>query len=341
MIFMSFQRQRGLSLVELMVAMALSLLLMLGVVQIFLSSKQTYNTNNALSRVHENGRFAMQLIAPDIRNAGYKGQCLGEPNNLLDTSDDMFSLSDPVEGWEGSKNEQHAHLVGKNRLAGTDSIFVKFAAGAGNFNGDTSNATSTPNLGVSETSTGIPAGTITLVSDALGCDIFQNTNNEQASVLQQSGGNVKPGNKGKDAGGNYWSHEYTSEMEILTLQNLLFYVRDNGERPPSLVRSRLTVAGTEAKFINEELVEGIRDMQIRYGITNGINKQVLEYRDADKVTNWENVASVRIELLVVSSDTNVTQEQQTVRFNDQDVAIDNRRLAQVFTSTIGIRNRLP
>lgn len=335
------QRQRGLSLVELMVAMALSLLLMLGVIQIFLSSKQTYNTNNALSRVQESGRFAIQLIVPDIRNAGYKGQCLGEPNRLLDTTDDMFSLSDPVEGWEGSENEQHTHLTGKSRRAGTDSIFVKFAAGTGNFNGDNNNATSTPKLGVTETSTGISAGTITLVSDALGCDIFQNTNNEQASVLQQSGGNVEPGNKGKDSAGNYWSHNYTDEMEILTLQNTLFYVRDNGGRPPSLVRSRLTVTGTEATFISEELVEGIQDMQIKYGITNGANKQVFEYRDADEVTNWENVAAVRIELLAVSDAANVTPENQIVRLNGTDVTIAERRLAQVFTSTIGIRNRLP
>ena len=51
-------RQSGLSLVELMIAITLSLLLIAGVLQIFLSSKQTYSTNNALSRVQESGRFA-------------------------------------------------------------------------------------------------------------------------------------------------------------------------------------------------------------------------------------------------------------------------------------------
>lgn len=42
------KRQAGLSLVELMIAITLSLLLIAGVLQIFLSSKQTYATNNAL-----------------------------------------------------------------------------------------------------------------------------------------------------------------------------------------------------------------------------------------------------------------------------------------------------
>ena len=69
------KQQTGLSLIELMVAMVLSLLLILGVLQIFLSSKNTYTTNQGLSELQESGRFALDLMARDIRNASYKGQC--------------------------------------------------------------------------------------------------------------------------------------------------------------------------------------------------------------------------------------------------------------------------
>lgn len=339
MMFMSFQRQRGLSLVELMVAMALSLLLMLGVIQIFLSSKQTYSTNSALSRVQENGRFAMEFLISDIRNIGYKGQCLGEPRNHLNTTDELFTLKNPIEGWEGkgSSDEQHAHLVGKGRLAKTDSIFIKFAGGEENFHGSSGNQTNTPQLGIDK-ATGITAGNIILVSDALGCDLFQSANNAESKNLQKSGSNVTPGNKSQD-----WSHKYTSEMEVLTLQNSFYYIREHADRLPSLVRNRLKANASNAQYADEELVEGVQDMQITYGITSGPSRQVTEYKSADEITTteWESVASVRIELLVVSSDTNVTQEQQTIHFDGEDVAIAERRLAQVFTSTIGIRNRLP
>ncbi|WP_339080122.1 PilW family protein [Pseudomonas sp. TMP9] len=63
--------QLGLSLVELMVAMALGLLLMTGVVQVFLSSRQTYAANEAMGRLQENGRFALEFIARSARLAGY------------------------------------------------------------------------------------------------------------------------------------------------------------------------------------------------------------------------------------------------------------------------------
>jgi type IV pilus assembly protein PilW len=37
----------------------------------------------------------------------------------------------------------------------------------------------------------------------------------------------------------------------------------------------------------------------------------------------------------------VTPENQVIDFNGAAVTIENRRLAQVFSTTIGIRNRLP
>lgn len=65
------RRQGGLSIVELMVALVISLLLMTGVIQVFLSSKQTYASNEAASRLQENGRFALEFIAQSARHAGY------------------------------------------------------------------------------------------------------------------------------------------------------------------------------------------------------------------------------------------------------------------------------
>lgn len=63
--------QHGLSIVELLVALVISLLLMTGVIQVFLASKQTYASNEAASRLQENGRFALEFIAQSARHAGY------------------------------------------------------------------------------------------------------------------------------------------------------------------------------------------------------------------------------------------------------------------------------
>ena len=51
--------QRGFTLVELMVALAVSLLLLAGVIQVYLSSKQAYRVQDNVARIQESGRLAM------------------------------------------------------------------------------------------------------------------------------------------------------------------------------------------------------------------------------------------------------------------------------------------
>lgn len=69
--FRVFRRQRGMTLVELMIASVLSLFLMAGVIQLFLGTRQIYRFLDALSRLQENGRFALNVMAADIRMAGF------------------------------------------------------------------------------------------------------------------------------------------------------------------------------------------------------------------------------------------------------------------------------
>jgi len=63
--------QKGLSLVELLVAMLLGLILTGGALQMMLSSQEIYQTTDTLSRIQENGRFTLNFLAKDIRMAGY------------------------------------------------------------------------------------------------------------------------------------------------------------------------------------------------------------------------------------------------------------------------------
>ncbi len=67
--------QTGISLIEIMIALLIGAFLIGGVLQIFIGSKQTYRMQENLSRLQENGRFAMDFLAKDIRMAGYRA-CL-------------------------------------------------------------------------------------------------------------------------------------------------------------------------------------------------------------------------------------------------------------------------
>ncbi|MCX7563984.1 PilW family protein [Xanthomonadaceae bacterium XH05] len=71
------KRQAGLSLIEVMVAMAIGVILMLGVTQIFSASRAAFSSNEGLARIQENSRFAMEFLRQDMRMAGNLG-CLNE-----------------------------------------------------------------------------------------------------------------------------------------------------------------------------------------------------------------------------------------------------------------------
>lgn len=78
--------QQGFTLVEIMVAVTISLLLLAGVMQIFLSSKASYNLQNGISRLHENARFASDIMARSIGIAGYN---VTDAFNAANTQDNV------------------------------------------------------------------------------------------------------------------------------------------------------------------------------------------------------------------------------------------------------------
>lgn len=67
---MNALKQRGLSLIEVMVAVVISSILILGVTDLFNSSFMSGRSNSELARIQENGRLAMEIIGSDARLAG-------------------------------------------------------------------------------------------------------------------------------------------------------------------------------------------------------------------------------------------------------------------------------
>jgi len=63
--------QSGFTLVEVMIAITLSLILIAGVIQIYVSSKESFRVQNELAQVQENQRIAVEFLQRDIRQAGF------------------------------------------------------------------------------------------------------------------------------------------------------------------------------------------------------------------------------------------------------------------------------
>lgn len=100
--------RRGMSLIELMVALTLGLLLIAGVIQLFTGTRMTYMSNESLARVQENGRFALEVLRQPTRQALTRGFCGHEIpiRNHLNTTgtpniiNHIFSPDMAIAGWE-------------------------------------------------------------------------------------------------------------------------------------------------------------------------------------------------------------------------------------------------
>jgi type IV pilus assembly protein PilW len=129
---------------------------------------------------------------------------------------------------------------------------------------------------------------------------------------------------------------------VYRFDEVAYFIGNNPAGHPGLYRSSSN-SGTE------ELVENVEDMDIVYGIDTSSPADGIadSYVSADAVTDWSQVVSVRISLLVVGQDSSVTTGTQTyiLRDTDGDGILDaqsapDSRLRQVFTSTIALRNRV-
>jgi len=111
----SSRRQAGLTIVELMVALAIGSFLMIGAIQIYNQSREAFVINESIARVQETAQFAMDTIEADLRMASnwgrnsrglaVEGRALvgdADPTNLTPPADCgarwVLDLGKPIDG---------------------------------------------------------------------------------------------------------------------------------------------------------------------------------------------------------------------------------------------------
>lgn len=171
--------QRGLSLVELLIAMALSLLLMAGVIEVLLSSKQTYHASLALAELQESGRFAFDILAQDLRTAGFVSACPSGVVNASGAGTTQFALERAgIEGY-GSGMAAPAWLP-SGKLANTDALLLRYV-------GEPALAArSVVGNQVTLASAGASAGAYYLLSDLQSCLLMRNAGSASTLVANRA-----------------------------------------------------------------------------------------------------------------------------------------------------------
>jgi len=345
------KRQQGFSLIELMVALLIGLLLLGAMLNAFLSSKVTYSTQSALAKVQENARFAMEIVGREVRQAGYQGCSVNNSfANTVNTGasyDDFFSLDEPVDGLNNVTGATYGSNAGVDN---SDVLMIKYASLDGGCTVDSHNPTAASIHCQGDNTT--TRGQILMISDCQHSAVFQESavvGNPNNPVVHNTGGSAVPGNCTKGLGlpvdctsTNGTPYTFPPGSSVMSIRSFRFFLAVNDQGEPALYQQALGVnSGTSTVQIDqEELVEGIEDMQILYGQDTDGDNSVNSYVPSDAVGDMEDVIAVRVSMLIRSIEDNVLPEAQTYTFNDATVTASDRRIRKVFTSTFAVRNRL-
>ena len=100
------RHQRGLSLVELMIALAISVIISLGVVNLFLQTKVSFMQDEEISRLQENGRWALRYVARELSMTGFYGNVVS--GGIIGST--LPVASDCGVGWTLDTGQSLEHL---------------------------------------------------------------------------------------------------------------------------------------------------------------------------------------------------------------------------------------
>lgn len=332
-------RVRGLSLIELMISMMLGLLVVASASAIFLSNRQTYRATEGLGRVQEGGRMAFELMARDLRDAG--GVSCGnadrtEPMKLVNV------LNNPATQWwtnwnGGVVGYEGAIPLGSpaNRVPGTDAVDL--------MSGDDSTAatvradsTGGAQIQLNTATHGFQTGDLVVACDWQQASLFQVTGITGGDTLAHAVGGGAPGNCSRglgyanpaDCSAAGRVHQYGPTVPdprraatVVRLHSARWYIGTTATGR-SLFRSTVVNEAGVPVVRNQEIAEGVNDMQLQYLLSGAAN-----YVDATAVpaTRWDDVTAVRVTLDMLSTDR---------------AGANGAQIARRIAHTVTLRNRL-
>lgn len=359
----------GFSLIELLVSMVVGILIMLGVSEVFLSTKKANLLLMAESELQENARFAFSSITRIVQQASHFGCRTSSDlstSSLLDFNDQTFKPWVGIEGWESGNtaygqryvaavspvtfNTPNSHWTasgnavldaGIQAVSNADMIKVWYTSP------ESTHLDSASAGSLTFSPIDLEQGDIVVVNDCnsvvfaqvCACESSDKVpcfdTDTQADISQAACNN--PGNKVFNPSSLNLA---TAEMRVLREAVFFIGIREgSSDGVPSLFMHRL---GYDGKLgVREEIMEGVESLQVLYGEDTNNDKSPDYYTNADSVVNWNNVVSIRLSLLMRSTQNNLLADASSVDFHGAKITVKegDRYLRRAYTSTISLRNR--
>lgn len=334
------KRHTGLTLIELLIALALGLAVLIGLSSVYVAVKQSFRFQETTGRLQEDGAFALDTIAKDLRMAGYAG-CAGINKttvasvstyfpgsviatayaNTLNTANPLSQLSSAtaemtqqpltsqnfIRGFDGIPSTMFASSAPTN--TSTDSLF---------FSGGSSNAVSISSTMAFATSTlTLATDTYNWRNDTTNTFIVSNCVSSSSFIGQVSaqgtGYKVTHDTTLNNSADTFTSSTlFGTDTIVMPLEWSFYYINTrSGATTPSLYR---VFFNGNSRSLPQEIVSNVESMKLHYGESNadasGVSTlQADNWRtNAAAVTDWSRVVAVRIGLMMVSSEDNTNPE---------------------------------
>lgn len=283
------RRQRGLSLVELMVSMAIGTFLLAGAVSVFGKTRDLYRTNDAAARLQETARYALGTIEADLRMANFWG--LHSRADLIDNGPALNPAAipavDPAYALPADLNPYAATISSCGAMWAVK--LPAYIEGRNNTYGLNCAAFGTAVAGADQLT--IRRASVQALT---------------AGQLAASTGQIKLQTsriQGQLFAGNTVPAGYTpplSESRAVVVNG--YYIdRDSNQRAgtPSLRRKQLGFAGGAPVILDQEIVPGIEDLQVEYGVDSNADQNADFFvPPGTAILAGQEIVAVRLWLLV-------------------------------------------
>lgn len=338
--------QRGTSLVEVLVTLVLGLVVSAGAIAMVISNREAYRSTEALSRIQESTRMAFELMSRDLRAVGINA-CNGGRSRVLNLLADpstrwWSNWSDTTRGLRGFNNTEAslAAVIGTGvgqRVTGTDLVETIHGGTAAMSVSVHNDATSTLTLATPHT---LASGDLVVLCDFENSAIFQvsavdaSTNSVVHDIGTGSPSNCSSGLAFRTPlvcdGLAGVRKVFPPGSQLMRLQAAAWFVGNNGRggntnSPTSLYRVSVGNNLGSAQQEAEEIVEGVRDMQITYRLPGG---DYLSATDITALNRWNEVVAIQIQLDIDAPDTGTATNAVGARLT--------RRISHV----VNLRNRV-
>jgi type IV pilus assembly protein PilW len=290
-------KQRGLSLIELLVAMTIGAVLIFGATQVYVNSRKAYGINEGVARLQETARYAMSVIEPDVRMSNYWG--------LLKGGAVISGQASQTAAAAAVASTAAANICGRNfatdlstNLQGDNNAYIISTS----FKTAGCEALLDLNTGTAWATTPVTTADTLTVRRASVFDATATAGQLQLCTSRIAGRMISDGSACAGAAVGLADAAATAKLENLIVDT--YYVDRNSQQQaglPSLRRKTVTTAGGAIQFRDQEIIAGVEDMQVQFGIDPLGNTGIAtRYVNPDGVPAGAQIVAVRVWLLVRS-----------------------------------------